>query len=334
MYEYREEVSELARQLKKFKKVGVISHVRPDGDAIGSQLALCRWLEAQGVTFLAHNDDSPPDDISWIAKGIEIAKRSESELDACDAFLFVDGNSPGRFGQHHTYFEKSTKPSFVIDHHPSPSEGYSYLVSVPEAASTAELVFLMYRETAPDAITKEIAAALYAGIMTDTGSFRYSSVGSHTHEIIAQLIEAGGLQVNQIHERVYDNRGLNQLRLISRVLGQIEIHEYGIATMYVRTTDFEATNCSYEHTEGLIGFALSVKGVTSAVIFTEYKGQVKMSLRSKSNLDVNQLARKFGGGGHQKAAGAWHDGPLEKAMREVIDAAKQMYVQAEAGAAL
>lgn len=327
MYEYREDVNELARQLRKYKKVGVISHVRPDGDAIGSQVGMCRWLEQNGIGFLAHNDDELPEDISWIAEKVEIRRRSKDELDACDALLFVDGNSPGRFGGLQEYFSQTEKPCFMIDHHPSPSEGYSYLVSEPEAASTAELVFWLYDKTAPDAITPEIAKALYAGIMTDTGSFRYSSVGPHIHRIVARLIEAGDFGPAEIHERVYDNREFKQLELISRVLGQIELHKYGIATMYVTANDFEETGCEYHHTEGLISFALSVKGVKVAIIFIEHKGKVKMSFRSKTDFDVNLLARKFNGGGHQKAAGAWHEGSLHEAIKDVTGAANEMYVQ-------
>ncbi len=330
MYDYREEINELARQLRKFNRIGVISHVRPDGDAIGSQLGLCRWLEHNGIDFLAHNDDTLPDDISWIAANLEIRRRAKQELETCDAFVFVDGNSPGRFGDLHPYFAESRKPSFVIDHHPSPSEGYTFLVSEPEAASTAELIYRLYEETAPEAITHEIAAALYAGIMTDTGSFRYSSVGPHIHRIAAALIEAGDLSVAEIHERVYDNRQMKELALVGRALGQIELHEHGIATMYVTTADFEETGCEYQHTEGLIGFALSVKGVSVAVIFIEQKEKVKLSLRSKTDFDVNLLARKFGGGGHQKAAGAWYEGSLSDALRDVVKTAKEMHVQSGA----
>ncbi|MCH8557071.1 MAG: bifunctional oligoribonuclease/PAP phosphatase NrnA [Balneolia bacterium] len=328
MYDYQEDIHELVRQLRKHRKIGVISHVRPDGDAIGSQVGMCLWLESEGIEYLAHNDDPLPDDIGWIANGVEIRPYSQDELETCEALLFVDGNSPKRFGNHSRFFEEYSGPAYVIDHHPDPASGYSFMVSEPEAASTAELVYWLYDETAPDRITKEVATALYTGIMTDTGSFRFSSVGSHIHRIIADLIDRGRLKIAPIHQKVFDNRELRQLKLISRVLDQIEVYDkHNMASMVVTLDDLESTGCDYNDTEGLISFPLSLSSVDVAIIFIEREGKIKLSLRSKTDFDVNLLARKFQGGGHQKAAGAWYDGTIGEAVSDVMKTAFEMAVK-------
>ncbi len=331
MYDYQEDIHELVRQLRKHQKIAVISHVRPDGDAIGSQVGICLWLEAEGIDYMAHNDDALPEDISWIRNGVNIRPYTQEELETCDALLFVDGNSPKRFGNLSGYFENCSKPCYIIDHHPEPAGGYTYMVSVPEAASTAELIYWLYDETAPERITKEVATALYTGIMTDTGSFRFASVGSHIHRIIADLIDRGELQIAPIHQKVYDNLQLKQLRLISRVLSQIEVYEkYKMSSMVVTLDDLEKTGCEYNDTEGLISFPLSLNDVDVAIIFIEREGKIKMSLRSKTDFDVNLLARRFNGGGHQKAAGAWYDGSIEEAVKNVMETAISMAAKASA----
>jgi phosphoesterase RecJ-like protein len=336
MYEYQEHIHELARQLRKYSKVAVISHLRPDGDAIGSQVGLALWLKAGGITPVLYNEDADniPGNIQWIPEdaGLSVKACSRDELDACEALIFVDGNAPARFaseagpGVTPAYFEQTTKPCYLIDHHPQPSEGYHVMASFPEAASTAELVYFLYEQTNPEILSIEAAAALYAGIATDTGSFRFDSVGPHLHRIVAEMMEQTCLRPAEIHQRIYDNRDLRQLKLIGRALEHIELHgdEDWLATMYVKASDLEETGCSYQDTEGLIAFALSLRSVKAGVIFTEKDERIKMSFRSKNELNVNHLARKFQGGGHQKAAGGWYDGPLEEAIKEVSEAALAM----------
>lgn len=331
-YQYREAVHELVRQLRKYKRVAVLSHIRPDGDAIGSQVGVCLWLQAQGITFLAHNEDADniPDNIRWVHEeaGVSIESYNSEELRTCDALLFMDGNAPARFGfnEMQAYFEETRQPCYLIDHHPDPVEGFHVMVSIPEAASTAELVYYMYDETDSQQLSKAAAAALYTGIMTDTGSFRFDSVGADLHRAVGNIIELGGLSVADIHQRVYDNREIRQLKLVGRALTQIELHGEGdwLASMYVRAQDIKETGCSYQDTEGLIGFALSLKSVKAGIIFTEKDDRVKMSFRSKTDFPSNELAQKFHGGGHQKAAGGWFDGGLKEAISTVIQEALEM----------
>lgn len=325
MYEYKEELFEIARQLRQYKKIAVISHVRPDGDAIGSQVGVCVWLKANGIDFIAHNDDPLPEDIAWLDVSAGIRSHEQKALESCDALLFVDGNAPKRFGRHMQWFENTTKPSFMIDHHPEPFDGYTCMVSVPEAASTAELIYGLYEQTDLRLLTKEAATAIYTGILTDTGGFRFSSVGARIHKVVADLIERADLKVDEIYQRVFDNRKIKHLSLIGRALNQLKLDEQtGIATMLIYKKDLEETGCRYDELDGLTQFPLSLQETRVAVIFTQFEDRIKLSFRSKDAFNVNILARNFDGGGHQKASGAWYEGTdMDKAVEDVLAAARR-----------
>lgn len=329
MYEYMEELFEMARQLRQYKKIAVISHVRPDGDAIGSQVGVSLWLKANGIEVVAHNDDPLPEDISWIDATVGIRSHEQKVLEGCEALLFVDGNAPKRFGKHMRWFENTTKPSFVIDHHPDPFDGYTYMVSVPEAASTAELIYGLYEQTDMTLLTKEAATAIYTGILTDTGGFRFSSVGARIHLIVADLIERAELRVDEIFQRVFDNRKMKHLSLIGRALRQLSLdEETGIATMVIYKKDMEETGCRYDELDGLTQFPLSLQEARIAVIFTQFDDRIKLSFRSKDDFNVNLLARNFDGGGHQKASGAWYESTdMDQAVADVLAAARKQMTQ-------
>lgn len=326
MYQYRDAIKVLAEKLRHHKSVGIISHIRPDADAIGSQIGMALWLRNFGTDVLCHNDDYIPRNISWLTQITGVSDIELEDLESCECYLFVDGNSPERFGKHAEFFRKTDKPCYVIDHHPQPdTESYNALVSIPEAGSTAELVYYLFQTTYPEWINDDVATVLYTGIMTDTGSFRFDSVGAHTHQVVSDLIRRGKLNVADIHEKVYDTLTENQLKLTARALGQIMVdQDTQLASMYVTEEDLSETGCTQEDLEGLINYPLSLSGVKIAILFSERKNKVKMSLRSKSGFDVNKLARHFNGGGHQKAAGAWHPGPIEAAVEEVRKKTREM----------
>ncbi len=327
MYDYKDDARKLIRDLldPAFKNIAIISHIRPDADAIGSQVALALWLKSHGKNVVAHNDDQVPDNISWLTGFFPVANQDESALNSCDAIVFVDGNDPKRFGRHEAWFRESEQPKFMIDHHPQPSDIFRQTLSVTKAGSTAELIYLIIREHDLENLSPEMCRAIYTGIMTDTGSFRFDSVGPHTHEIIADVIKRGNINVSEIHQKVYDNRTLNQLSLLSRVLGTTELDERTqLATITVTETDLAETGSTHDDLEGFIAHPLSLRDCTVAVLFSERDGKVKMSLRSKADFDVNKLARFFDGGGHQKAAGAWHPGPLEKAVSEIKEKVREL----------
>lgn len=317
----------LARELQllKGKTIGVISHVRPDADCIGSQVALCRWLTKAGIKAVAFNDDDLNPNLKWITNHHPVKKPTVKAMRSCEAFIFVDGNHPSRFGRSGEMSEASGKDLFLIDHHPQPADIFKIQVSDVKASSTAELVYGLYA-LHRDYMDVESAEAMYAGIMTDTGSFRFDSVTASTHAAVADLIETTGLETEPIHRRIYDGKQLNQIQLLASVLGTIELHENDrIASMTVTKKMLAQHKSSYHDLEGMVNYGLGIKGVMASILFCEMSDKVKLSLRSASYIDVNVWARSFNGGGHVKAAGAWYTGTIENAMKDVIaEGAKQL----------
>ncbi|MCC5925803.1 MAG: DHH family phosphoesterase [Bacteroidetes bacterium] len=323
MSETRPETQHLIKALKSYKnkKVAVISHVRPDADCIGSQVALCRWLGKHKVTAFAFNDDTLPPSINWLGDHYPIKQTAMNKMAECDAIVFVDGNHPSRFGLAGEFAERSNKPLYMIDHHPGPAEKlFKDFVSVITASSTCELVYELYASEDLEHLDLASAEALYAGITTDTGSFRFDSVTASTHEAVARMIRKVNLKTEPIHRKIYDGKTVNQLHLMAKVLETVETHHGNrIASLRVPADFLRETKTSYHDLEGFVSYALAIRGVMAAVIFTEMDNKIKLSLRSNSDeINVNTWARAFNGGGHAKAAGGFHEGPLEKAVQEVL----------------
>lgn len=322
---------ELIEKLKSHKTVGVYSHIRPDGDCIGSQVAVCRWLQKNGIKTYAFNDDSVPLNLQWLADYFPIQEPNEQALNECDAFVLLDGNSPPRFGSYAEYMKDDPKPSYMIDHHPDPQNGFDITVSVEEASSTCELIYHLYLQDDINNLDAETAKALYTGIITDTGSLQYDSVTPETMNTASELLRIGDFRPNAVTERVFSNKSLNQLHLLSMAMGTIELFEDNqIAIMYVTEEMLQETNTTNDDCEGFVAYPLSVTGIKVAILFKALGDGVKMSLRSKSEIDVNKWARRIGGGGHKKASGAWHAGPLEKTIKEVVGIGAEQLAKAEA----
>jgi bifunctional oligoribonuclease and PAP phosphatase NrnA len=316
---------EFIKKLEKYKHVGVFSHVRPDGDCIGSQVALCKWLQKNGFKVSAYNDDEIPPNVAWLNDFFTIRKPSESDFKDCDVIILVDGNATHRFGEIEHWQEVHDKPLFMIDHHPDPDDVFEEMVSVPSASSTCELVYNLFSEHNPAQIDKEVARALYTGIITDTGSLQFDSVTPKTVEIVADLLRKGEFSPNEIIDKIYSTKTIQQYKLLSKSLATIELYENNhLAVMSVTDKMMEETGTTNIDTEGFVNYPLGIMGVKVAIIFKDLGVDgVKMSLRSRSDVDVNIWARELNGGGHKKAAGAWHPGPLDKAIRETIDIGKK-----------
>lgn len=306
-------------KITRHKKVAVFSHVRPDGDCLGSQIGLCLWLQKNGIDATAFNEDVPADNLIWLTDFFPVVQPKEGELDQFDAFVVVDGNAMHRFGEVAMKVEATGKPIYMIDHHPQPDDIFEEFVSRTDYSSASELVYELYAEHDPEQIEGPAAKALFAGILTDSGSFQFDSVTPNTLKAGSVLLEKGGFKPNEIAEKIYSTKTIDQLHLLSKALGTITFHaNQQIASMYVTKAMFEETGTAKEDTEGFVSYPLSITGVKACVLFREDDDRIKMSLRSRSEIDVNAWARNLNGGGHKKAAGAWHPGPLDKAIDEVI----------------
>lgn len=310
-------------EITKHKKVGVFSHVRPDGDCLGSQIALCLWMQKNGIESSAFNEDEAPDNLDWLTDFFPVSNPETEDLSTFDAFVVVDGNALHRFGETAEKLEVLGKPIYMIDHHPQPDDIFKAFVSRVDYSSTCELVYELYKEHNLDQIDEAAAKAMYVGIVTDTGSFQFDSVTPNTLKAASVLLEKGNFKPNEVLERIYSSKTSNQLRLLSKALDTISLYaNQQIAIICVTNAMLEETDTKKQDTEGFVSYPLSINGVKACVFFREDGEGVKLSLRSRSDIDVNVWARKLGGGGHKKAAGAWHPGPLDKAIVEVIGLAE------------
>lgn len=322
---------EFINKLKNYKTIGVFSHLRPDGDCLGAQVALCKWLEKNGWEARAFNDDEVPPNMHWLASHFTIHKPGEKSLSELDAVILVDGNIPSRFGIIGEFYTRLSLPLFMIDHHPDPADVFTVSVSVPEASSTCELIYKLISEHDIGQLDKVTAKALYTGMITDTGSLQFDSVTPDTVEIVADLLRKGNFKPNEVIDKIYSNRTLNQFQLLSRSLDTIQMFQNNqVAVMHVTQQMMQDTGTTNMDTEGFVSYPLSIQGVKVAIIFKDMEEDgVKMSLRSRSRVDVNIWARKLGGGGHKKAAGAWHEGPLQKAISDTIELGKNQIQKVE-----
>lgn len=319
--------SEFIEKIKNYKHVGIFSHIRPDGDCLGAQVALGRWLIKNGYTVTAFNDDEIPVNLQWLTRALDIEKPTDVKLDKCELFIMVDGNAIHRFGQFEEWVEGKSVPVWMVDHHPNPADEFELSISVDDASSTCELIYGLYEETDPGLIDSASAKALYAGIVTDTGSLQFESVTPRTVAIVSDLLERGNFRPNEVIEVIYSNKTLPQMKLLSKSLQTIQLFEDNqIAVMSVTKEMLEETGTTNADCEGFVSYPLSIANIKAAVLVKDFYDEgIRISLRSRSAVDVNVWAGQLGGGGHRKAAGAWHEGPREKAIEEIVKiGAKQL----------
>lgn len=304
------------------------THIRPDGDAIGSELGLARYLEQQGKTVTILNDEDLPDHLAWLpgTERIEVFEGTFAQRKAiaeAEVAVVLDTNTAERIGSLAEPVREGGALTLLIDHHTEPEDWFDETFQRDTAAATGELLCELIWEGWPALIDAEIATTLYTAIMTDTGSFRYSSVTPAVHRVVADLLERGGISPEPIHSALFDNRSLASLRLLGRVLGRIHLR-YGGVVGYTSVTPevLEAAGAGPDDKQGLISHVLSVEGVCAALLFTETTGGTKVSFRSEGNMHVDGWARHFGGGGHRNASGAYLEGKtLPSAIDAVLDVA-------------
>lgn len=316
------------------------SHIRPDGDAIGSELGVAHFLKALGKEALVVNSDAEPRNLGWLlddhgggfVETFEDGKLSQIEAFAsADVLLVLDTGAAHRLGKLEDRVKGMSARKLLIDHHPDPEEWFDLACVRTEAASTGELVYELIAGHDPGLIDEHIATALYAAIMTDTGSFRYGATRPNTHRVVADLLERGGISPEPIHIKIFDQRTRESLRLLARALETITTHYDGrLASMVISQDILRESGAYFDETEGLINYALGLKEVVAAIIFLETPKGIKVSFRSKGDCPVNDWAARFGGGGHANAAGAYIRGtPLSRVFKDVIDKAP-LHIMAEA----
>lgn len=313
--------------LRDHQRFLIATHISPDGDAIGSQVALGRFLRKMGKEVTLLNADPMPRTLEWLpgADDVLVFDGSAEQLKrvaAADVAIVMDTNAEERLGRVGGPLRNSGAVKLLVDHHTHPERWFDVAYQRDTAAAAAELVYEIIQAVDPGLVDAQIATALYTGIMTDTGSFRYSSVSPAVHRIVADLLERGGITPAPIHAALYDNRTLASLRLLGLALDTVQLRYGGRVGYTVVTHDMlSATGADSDDKDGLVNYVLSIEGVQAALLFSEAAGGTKISFRSETDTHVNGWAAAFGGGGHRNASGAYVDLPLDEAVRAVIEAA-------------
>jgi phosphoesterase RecJ-like protein len=317
------------------------THTSPDGDAIGSELGLAHYLEKQGKTVTILNHDDLPDHLAWLpgAERIEVIEEGNFEqrqaIAEAEVAVVLDTNAAERVGDVAKPIRRSGAEVLLIDHHTEPETWFDHAFQRDTASATAELICELIEAGRPELIDADVATPLYTGLVTDTGSFRYSSVTPQVHRTTAALLERGGIAPAPIHSALFDSRSLASLRLLGRALDRIRLRYDGfVGFTSVTPAVLEAAGAGSDDKHGLVSHVLSVEGVGAALLFTETKGGTKVSFRSEGDTHVDGWARRFGGGGHRNASGAYlKNAALQDAIEEVVGAAPEFIdVHAEGGA--
>lgn len=296
------------------KNIVVTNHVNPDGDAVGSALALAALLHAttknKKIQVLMPN--SYPQNLKWISGSTQVLffeeqqVQGENVIDQADLIFHLDYNSLKRAGSLQESLEKSTAQKIIIDHHQQPDDFADATYSDTSMSSTCEMVYHFALAMNWQAfIDTSIAEALYCGIATDTGNFRFNSTTPTTHRAVAFLVEKG-VEPGKVAGLIYDSSRPDRLKLLSTALNNMEVlMEYRTAIIALSADDLSRNNYQKGDTEGFVNYGLSMLGIELSIFVSEKDEKVKMSFRSKTDFDVNTFARKhFNGGGHKNAAGA------------------------------
>ena len=314
-------------QLLSKQRILITTHIRPDGDAIGSQLSLGLFLRGLGKEVVMINSDHIPDNLTWMP-GVEQILTFDKSLkhreliDKTDVIVVVDTNALDRLGDLAPVIDASSSPKFLIDHHTHPENWFTVQYARVTASSTAELIYELISNYDPNLVTPDMATALYVGIVTDTGSFRYSAVVPKLHRDVADILERGSLSPTPIHVSLYDNRSLTSLRLLSRALATITLkYEDQLGYMVISQKLLRDLQADSNETDGFVNYALSISTVQVALFFLETAKGTKVSFRSKGDTAVNTWASSFGGGGHKNASGAFLKKSLDATITEVVESA-------------
>jgi len=306
-------------------RVVLLSHVNPDGDAIGSMLGLYHFLKKRGCTVNMAVPNEIPQFLTWMKGAEQIfdfrgqRQQVEDEFEKADLVFCLDFNDPDRLAGIKDIFEKTDVLKILIDHHPNPADFTDHQISVPSASSTAELIHRFIVDLdGEESIDLAIAEGLFVGIMTDTGCFSFNSSEPGTYQVVSGLLMAG-IDKDRIYSLVYDNYTEERMRMLGYSLREkmVVLPEHRTAYIYLNRAELEQFKHLSGDTEGFVNYPFSIKDIRVTALFLEKKNHVKISFRSKGNFSINHLARNhFKGGGHHNAAGGESGDSLEDTLKK------------------
>ncbi len=322
----REAIARLADELRPGMTVALSTHVNADGDGCGSQTAFARLLGQMGVRAVIVNPTPWPELFRWLL-GDDVEERSAEGAKAIarvDRVVVLDISDLGRLGALAEAVRAQPKDALVVDHHlPGQEPPGRTMLSDTAACATAELVYDFARERGLT-LSPAIAKSLYTALVTDTGGFRFGNTSPRCLAVAADLLTVG-VDPEEMYHRIYGSVPLGRLHLLQEALASLEVDPaHGIAWVQVRAGALERHGVSSEDLDGISEYPRSVRGVRLAMLFRDLgHGKVKVSFRSRAGVDVNALAREFGGGGHTRASGALVPGTLDEATARVLAVARR-----------
>ena len=310
--------------LPAFRRILLTTHENPDGDGTGAMIGLAHFLKARGHEVRIVVQPQLPeflrfmDTEDWV-EPLDLTGRHRDLAAWPDLWLMVDASEPHRLGPLTATFLATPAVRACLDHHLKDApQGFDQEFTDPSASASAELVYDLAVRTLPLPLPAAMADALYAGVVEDTGNFRFSNATAKVHRMAAQLIEQG-VAPARIYQNLYHQGRFQKLRLTGRAFDGLTLLAEGrYARLTIRQSDLEACGANHDDMEGLVNRPLELAGVEVSCLLHELAdGQVKASLRSREKVNVNAVCRRFGGGGHRLASGAKLDGPLARAQNEV-----------------
>ena len=329
----KEDIQSIAQLLSTPKKIAIIPHRSPDGDAMGSTLALYHFLLKLSHQPIVIAPNEFPEFLAWLP-GSDAVLIYENEktnsakiLQESELIFTLDFNALHRTGEMENVLKELKAPFIMIDHHQSPANYATYTYSDTDFGSTCEMIynFISFLEK-KSLIDKTIATCIYTGILTDSGSFRFPKTTGATHRIVADLIDLG-VENTKIPSLLFDNNSYYSLQLLGRALQNMVLFpENKTACISLTQKELDEFHYVKGDTEGIVNYGLSIKGIDFSAIFIEHRDEniIKISFRSQGDFDVNQFAKEhFNGGGHINAAG----GKSYQSMKETINKFKQLITE-------
>jgi len=311
--------------LKRNKNFLITTHTNLEGDALGSELAFFWLIKALGKDSIIVNDGDVPYGYGFLP-GLKHIKRFKENLSGIrfDCFVSLDCSDLRRCGSVRK-LNKDNKPILNIDHHISNEKFGDTNWVEPNASSCSEMIYRLFKKLRLP-FDRKIAIALYAGMMTDTGCFRYINTTSFTHKAVSELLRYN-INVSEVYRNIYGNIPLEDMKLLAKILPTLRISESGkIAWFQIRRSMLNKRKISFDLSEHILSFARAIKGVEVVVLFRgnlDTKNEVRVNLRSQGRVDVNKIAKFFGGGGHKAASGFVIKGKLRAVTKKSLDKIKE-----------
>jgi len=308
LYTHFKEINDLIEQSSK---IILTTHIVPDGDAIGSVIAFADYLKLKGKSPVIINHSETPFNLKFLDKknSIRVFRDNENEnrklISEAEIIFLLDTNEYSRTKSMEEFIRNSSAKKVCIDHHLGlRPEEFTFTVTNTIYPATCQILYEFIKDDDEKFLTREVASALYVGIMTDTGSFRHTRTTSDVFMVCAELINCGADPV-QLYDEVYATSTIENLKLSARFIESLEFHFGNKAVIgCVTQKDFNELGLDIQHVEGFTAIMMNILDIKIGVLFVELKDNIKISFRSKGDLDMVKIAKEFGGGGHKNAAGA------------------------------